>query len=225
MEPKRAPRYIETPIACNWKLVYHITLDDYHLVAVHPSTFGKGGYLPQEAPHYHRLGRNSAYFWYGADDEVKKMAEEIERGEYSPQVYRIFQLFPSLLSLHVDAEKSWYVIVQQYVPVAPDRCVSRCWYFPAPFPATDESWWAGLYRRVAAPFVYYAFPFYMRRIFSEDNGICEGIQKTASQIDAFPILGRHEERVAWFEEVYAETMDNPPPPTGTEEQRKIGSAA
>jgi len=223
--PKRAPRYIETPIAANWRLVYHITLDDYHIVAVHPDTFGKEGYLPKEAPHYHRLGRHSAYFWYGADDEVSKMAGEIARGEYSPQVYRIFQLFPNLLSLHVDAEGTWYVIVQQYVALAPDRCVSRCWYFPAPFPATDKSRWAGLYRRVVAPFAYYVVPFYIRKIFSEDNGICEGIQTMAAQIDAFPILGRHEERVAWFEEVYAETVGNPPPPTGSEAERKIGSAA
>lgn len=222
--PKRAPRYVETPIAANWKLVYHITLDDYHIVAVHPDTFGKEGYLPKEAPHYHRLGRHSAYFWYGADDEVSRMADEVRRGEYRPEVYRIFQLFPNLLSLHVDAQGTWYVIVQQYVPVAPDRCVSRCWYFPAPFPASDKNWWQGLYRRVVAPFAYYVVPFYIRKIFQEDNGVCEGIQSVAGQIDAFPILGKHEERVAWFEEVYAQAVAGtaPPPP---EPQRKVGSVA
>jgi hypothetical protein len=41
-------------IAVNWKLGFHITLDDYHIVAVHPDTFGKRGYLPTEVVHTRR---------------------------------------------------------------------------------------------------------------------------------------------------------------------------
>lgn len=222
---KNAPYYIETPIAANWKLCYHITLDDYHIVAVHPDTFGKDGYLPLDAVRYHRVGRyHSAYFYGGNDDEVAKMADECRRGAYRPANYRILQLFPNLLALHFEAERTWYVLIQQYVPVAPDRALSRSWYFRAPFPAMDKNWFDGVYRRVIAPFAPYVVPFYIRKIFHEDNSICEGIQSVASQIKEFPIFGRHEERVAWFEEVYAEIVSDTPA-TQPKTELQIGSVA
>lgn len=221
---KSAPYYIETPIAANWKLCYHITLDDYHIVAVHPDTFGKDGYLPLDTVRYHRIGRHSAYFWGGDDDEVAKMAGECRRGEYRAANYRILQMFPNMLTLHFEAERTWYVLIQQYVPVGPDRALSRSWYFPAPFPAVDKNWFDGLYRRVVAPFAPFVVPLYIRKIFHEDNSVCEGIQSVAPQINAFPILGRHEERVAWFEEVYAEVVAGAPA-AQPEPERKIGSVA
>ena len=57
-------------------------------------------------------------------------------------------------------------------------------------------------RRVAAPFVPFVLPFYIRKIFNEDNRVCEQIQTVVRQINGPPILGRHEERIAWFEETY-----------------------
>jgi phenylpropionate dioxygenase-like ring-hydroxylating dioxygenase large terminal subunit len=207
---KHAPYYIETPIAANWKLCYHITLDDYHIVAVNRDTFGKGGYLPLDAVRYHRLGLHSAYFYGGEDNEVARMAEQCRSGTYRPLNYRIFQLFPNMLTLHFEAERNWYVLIQQYVPLGPGRSLSRSWYGPAPFPPVDKNWVDGIYRRVVAPFVPYVVPFYIRKIFHEDNSICEGIQSVARQIHAFPILGRHEERVAWFEDVYAQVFAEAP---------------
>ena len=207
---KRAPYHIKTNIAANWKLLFHITLDDYHIVAVHPDTFGKNGYLPLEAVRYFRLGQHSAYFYGGDDDEVKKMANEIRHGNYRPENYRIIQFFPNLLALHVEAAMNWYVLIQQYVPLSPGRSLSRSWYFPAPFPPTDRTWLHGLARRIVAPFVPFVLPFYIRKIFSEDNGVCEQIQTVAAQIRGFPILGRHEERIKWFEETYANVMADTP---------------
>jgi phenylpropionate dioxygenase-like ring-hydroxylating dioxygenase large terminal subunit len=202
---KAAPRYIETPIAANWRLVYHVTLDDYHIVAVHPATFGKHGYLPTKDVAYHRLGYHSAYF-HGGGGDILKMADDIRRGDYHPTNYRIFQIFPNVLTLHIAAARNWYVLVQQYVPIAPDRCVSRCWYAPAPFPATDASRLDGLLRRLATPFVPYVLPHYIRKIFSEDNTICEQVQTVARQVRGRPIFGGHEERIGWFEDAYAEVV-------------------
>ena len=207
---KRAPYHIKTNIAANWKLLFHITLDDYHIVAVHPDTFGKNGYLPLEAVRYFRLGPHSAYFYGGDDDEVKKMANELRHGNYRSENYRIIQFFPNLLALHVEAAMNWYVLIQQYVPLSPGRSLSRSWYFPAPFPPVDRTWLHGLARRIVAPFVPFVLPFYIRKIFSEDNGVCEQIQTVAAQIRGFPILGRHEERIKWFEETYANIMADAP---------------
>lgn len=204
--PPRAPRLIHTPIRANWKLPYHISLDDYHIVAVHADTFGKDGYLPADVPRYYRLGAHSAYFYGGDEDGVTRMADECRRGVYRPPAYRIFQLFPNLLVLHVQAGPVWYVIIQQYVPVAPDRCLSRAWFFPLAFTPEDRTPFHALFRRVAAPFVRLAFPLYMRKIFREDNVVCEALQEVAGQIPGDPVLSRHETRIGWFEEAYAAMM-------------------
>jgi phenylpropionate dioxygenase-like ring-hydroxylating dioxygenase large terminal subunit len=202
---KRAPYHIRTDIAANWRLLYHITLDDYHIVAVHPETFGKDGYLPPDEVHYFRLGKHSAYF-YGDNADLSMMADQCRSGTYRPAGYRIFQFFPNLLALHIEAAMNWYVLIQQYVPVAPDRTLSRSWFAPAPFGPSEQSRLRRLSGRIVAPFVPFILPFYIRKIFAEDNGVCEQIQTVAHQIKGSPILGLHEERIAWFEEAYAETM-------------------
>ena len=80
-----------------------MSLDDYHIVAVHPDTFGKHGYLPTQAVRYYRFGRHSAYF-YGADDgALEKMAADCRRGSYRPTDYRILQFFPNLVAVHFEA--------------------------------------------------------------------------------------------------------------------------
>lgn len=43
-------------LAANWKLGLQITFDDYHTVAVHPTTFGKSGYPDREKLTYARFG-------------------------------------------------------------------------------------------------------------------------------------------------------------------------
>jgi phenylpropionate dioxygenase-like ring-hydroxylating dioxygenase large terminal subunit len=203
---KHAPYQIKAKIRANWKLLYHITLDDYHVVAVHPGTFGKEGYLPNDRVRYFHMGRHSAYF-YGADGhELSKMADECRRGDYRPENYRIFQIFPNLLTVHFQAALNWYVLIQQYIPVAFDHTLSRSWFFQAPFPSVDRTWVHGLLRRLVAPFVRYVLPFYIQKIGNEDNRVCEQIQSVAHQIKKFPILGRHEERIAWFEEVFSTVM-------------------
>jgi phenylpropionate dioxygenase-like ring-hydroxylating dioxygenase large terminal subunit len=203
---KRPPRALRTDVAANWKLLYHITLDDYHLVAVHPSTFGKGGYLPADVARYYRFGLHSAYFYGGKDGDLARMARECREGTFRPDDYKIFQIFPNLLVSIASAGLSWYVVIHQYVPVSHERSVLRGWFFPLPFTSADPNWLHGVARRIAAPFVPWVMPFFMRRINREDNSICEGIQTVAHQIEGFPILGRHETRIEWFEETYADFM-------------------
>jgi phenylpropionate dioxygenase-like ring-hydroxylating dioxygenase large terminal subunit len=209
---RRRPRTIRTEIAANWKLCFHITLDDYHIVAVHPDTFGKNGYLPRDAVKYFQFGEHSAYFYGASDDALAKMSAACTDGSYRPDSYRILQIFPNLLALHFEAAGTWHVMIQQYVPIAHDRSMSRSWYSPAPFPAADRNWWQTLRRLSAAPFLPLAVRIVSRKIYGEDNLICEQIQTAAHQIDAAPMLGRHETRIAWFEEVYAKAVMAPRDP-------------
>ncbi len=231
---RRAPYYIKTDIAANWKLLYHITLDDYHIVAVHPDTFGKNGYLPPDAVRYFRLGQHSAYFYGGDENEVKKMADECRRGEYRPANYRIFQFFPNLLALHVEAAMNWYVLIQQYVPVAPGRTLSRSWFFPAPFPPAEPhigctgccgASWRHLCRSLCH--------FTSARSSAKTMACASRFRRLRIKSKAFPILGRHEERIAWFEEIYAKIMAEAPaehadagatPPSDLVRNREAGAS-
>lgn len=199
-------RQADTPIAANWKLLYHISLDDYHIVAVHPDTFGKHGYLPADGPRYYRLGSHSAYFIGDDAGDVQGLADACRRGEYRPAGYRIFQIFPTLLVVQVQTGPMWHVILQQLVPLAPDRTLSRVWFLPAHGALPEAGAARRLFHRLAAPFVGLALPLYMRKIFREDNSMCERIQEVSGQIGAYPILGRHERRIDWFEEEYAAAM-------------------
>jgi len=193
-------------IAANWKLGFHITLDDYHIVAVHPDTFGKRGYLPTEDVHYHRFGQHSAFFSGADGGTVEKMAADCRCGSYRPPDYRILQFFPNLVVVHFQAARSWFVLIQQYVPIRFDHTQLRSWYFRAPFPPVDNGWLHRVLRRAAAPWLPFVVPFYIRKITAEDNRVCEQLQQIASQIHSFPILSRYEERIAWFEEAYAAAM-------------------
>jgi Ring hydroxylating alpha subunit (catalytic domain) len=205
----RAPYAISTTIAANWKFGLHISLDDYHLVAVHPSTFGKNGYLATDSVRYFRFGAHSAYF-HGADENaLADMVRECRQGCYQPPDYRIFQFFPNLIAVHFEAARNWFVLIQQYVPLAADRTLLRSWYCPAPFKPAERGTTHRLLRIAAAPWLPLILPLYMRRITNEDNAVCERMQPQARHMRGRPILGRHEERIAWFEETYAQALGAP----------------
>jgi phenylpropionate dioxygenase-like ring-hydroxylating dioxygenase large terminal subunit len=210
---KGVPDRNSMQIAANWKLCFHITLDDYHIVAVHPSTFGKNGYLPLNVVQYYRFGRHSAYLYGGGEGELSRMATQCRAGTYRPSEYRIWQFFPNLLAVHFRADRTWYVLIQQYLPIAHNRTQLRSWYAKAPFPPADRNWTGRLRRKLTEPWLPLFVPYYMRKIAGEDNTICEHVQRVAPQISARPILGRHEERIGWFEEAYAQVVADTDAPT------------
>lgn len=212
---QRAPYAASTTIAANWKFGLHISLDDYHLVAVHPGTFGKNGYLGTDSVRYFRFGMHSAYF-HGADENaLADTVNACRQGCYQPPDYRIFQFFPNLVAAHFEAARNWFVLIQQYVPLASDRTLLRSWYCLAPFQPVDRGVAHRLLRIAAAPWLPLIVPFYMRRITNEDNAVCERMQPQARHMRG-PILGRHEERIGWFEDSYAQALGEPAYSVGEE---------
>ncbi len=193
-------------LAANWKLAFHISLDDYHVVAVHPDSFGKDGYLPLDAVKYFRFGPHSAYLWHGAPDELAKMRDQCIAGTYRPAEYRILQLFPNMLMVQFSAAHLWYVHIQQFIPLAHDRTGMRGLWMQSPFQPADDGFWMRVWRRIGAPLVPWFVPYYMNRIARQDNEVCEGTQSIAAQIDGGQIYGRHEERILWFEEEYRRAL-------------------
>jgi phenylpropionate dioxygenase-like ring-hydroxylating dioxygenase large terminal subunit len=201
------PAHLRVPIAANWKLSFHVTLDDYHIVAVHRDTFGKDGYLDNEQVKYYRFGWHSAYFYGTGDTALADMAQSCRNGGYETDGYRVFQFFPNLLVSHLEAAHNTYVLVQHYMPVAHDRNLLRTWMFPSTSPHVKRSGRDELIAKLARPFLPIAVRLYARKIIHEDNGICEQMQKYAGQIGGRPMLGSLEQRIAWFEEIYGRAME------------------
>jgi phenylpropionate dioxygenase-like ring-hydroxylating dioxygenase large terminal subunit len=203
----RAPYYMSRIVEANWKLVVHVSLDDYHIVAVHPTTFGKTGYLSTQRIRYFRFGWHNAFLNATDDDNaLAKMAAACRDGSYRPPSYRILQFFPNFSANHTRAVDRWFVTLHSCVPLAVDRTLWRFWYYPAPFPIEDRGWLRNLRYRLTAPVLPLGVRFYGGRVADEDKAVAERLQSTAHQVDGSPILGLQEERIAWFEEAYAEAL-------------------
>jgi phenylpropionate dioxygenase-like ring-hydroxylating dioxygenase large terminal subunit len=206
----RKPYQHRKVINANWKLNFHITLDDYHIVAVHRDTFGKEGYLQNEVVKYYRFGWHSAYFYETDPAALQDMAEACREDNYQTDGYRIFQFFPNLLVVHLEAAYNTYMLVQNYTPIAHNQNLLRTWIFPCPLPHRKRADRHQFLATLARPFLPIAVPIYAKKITGEDNDICEQIQKYAGQIGHWPILGSHEERITWFEETYNQALGRPP---------------
>jgi phenylpropionate dioxygenase-like ring-hydroxylating dioxygenase large terminal subunit len=198
------PGYLERSIEANWKLCFEISLDDYHIVAVHPGTFGREGYITRNQISYHRFGRHSAYFFLPDKQALTKMAEECRGGSWLPIEYAVIQLFPNIEFLQFDSGgKHWFVVWIQYVPVAPGRTTMRAWYYALP---KSGDWLARLTGGISDVIRRHVVGYYIGKVLGEDQAACEQLQTVASQIKEQPIFGALEERVIWFQEEYAKAM-------------------
>jgi phenylpropionate dioxygenase-like ring-hydroxylating dioxygenase large terminal subunit len=212
---RREAGRFERTVKANWRFMMEISLDDYHLVAVHPTTFGKAGYIPGNGTHYERFGMHSAYFRGGNAESLPDMVRLCEEGTYFPDRYRIFQLFPGLIISFVHTQRYlgdgyWYLLVQHLRPEAHDRTRSVSYFFPVQHPATEQAW-RKIARTLAWPTFNAIFRFFARRVHMEDNVACENLQKIAGFDDPPPRLALHEQRIGWFEEAYAEAISRAEP--------------
>ncbi|MQT15370.1 aromatic ring-hydroxylating oxygenase subunit alpha [Segnochrobactrum spirostomi] len=212
--PRAKPIRIVQDVAAHWKFLHHISLDDYHLVAVHPSTFGKKGYLKPETVRYVRFGRHSAFFDSADDVCLRDVSAACAQGRFQPATYLIVNIFPNfLISLYrapdVFGSTHWYASAIRYRAVARDRTLVESRLYPTTFETPQRG-----VSRTLRPVIDRIMPSIVaivaRRIMREDNAICAGLQSTAHQIDGDQMLGRFERRIGWFEEAYARALEGGP---------------
>jgi len=201
-----APYTRETQVRANWRICYHITLDDYHQVAVHPTTFGKGGYPSRQAMGYFRFGLHSAFLSTPDPEALRRLASDCRTGTARSSHYFILQIFPNLIVSHGRSDgQFWQTLVQQYSPISHDRSVLRSALYPSPLKADHASHvrWT---RPFTDPWRKLMVRYFVGRIRREDHAVCARVQAIANQIDAPPMLGALEERIGWFEESYAKVI-------------------
>jgi phenylpropionate dioxygenase-like ring-hydroxylating dioxygenase large terminal subunit len=189
-------------INANWRLSMHISLDDYHLAAVHPRSLGRAGYLRRSALSYARFGLHSAQLATNAAGAFETYVAACRDGSLVSSHYTILQVLPDLNLAHSRTDGPFYIcLLHQFVPLAHDRSLLRAWIYPAPFDG-PHSWFTRWTRPITQPFRTRLAAHVVRRIFRQDIRVCERLQAAAHQVGKAPRLGALEERIAWFEESY-----------------------
>ena len=182
-------------ISANWKAAYHLTLDDYHIVATHPDTFGAYGAVEEGWYRYFDLGRHSALFVDHAGvapDAFRVFSTDCARGEVPHNAYRICQIFPNLTVFLVSLGCGWVLGIGDYQPVSPIETIGRMWIYGAMSerdPAADEQALA-----------------FLRQVVEEDRIAAERLQQGVTQMWREPALSSQEQRIAWFDAVYDDHM-------------------
>ena len=119
-------RYYERAydVKSNWKLFREISTDEYHIVDVHPTTFGLEGHLPTDDQHlqYHYTGAHSAMLVCRHEpvqhlDALRKTL--LEDNTLPTHSYNIFHIFPFFLV--VALPKSLFVHYME--PMAADKSI------------------------------------------------------------------------------------------------------
>ena len=196
------PGFSSTEVRANWKLLVEITLEEYHAFAVHPTSFGKEGWLDPDEAYYPRFNQHSAFFYDGKHGDLSSMAADCQAGSYQPKEYRVLNIFPNFLINHNPVLHTWYVTVMQCVPIDHQSTTVRSWFFQAPFQRPRTPWFNHLLQRWIERWLPYFVGIVLRRINREDYVICEAMQEAAGSIRQEPILGLEEQRIAWFRAAY-----------------------
>jgi phenylpropionate dioxygenase-like ring-hydroxylating dioxygenase large terminal subunit len=195
------PHRLKKSIDANWRLLIHVTLDDYHNVAVHH----RRNYSRNDEIRYFRFGLHSAHF-VGAAETLSSMAALCRENSYRPSAYRIFNVFPNVAISLFKATPYWYCYVQQFVPDAAEQSTQLGWFFRTGLPADGEGAIGRLTRPLTEITRARIVRYYINKIGNEDHRVCERLQSVAHQIDAWPRLGTQERRIEWFEESYARAV-------------------
>jgi phenylpropionate dioxygenase-like ring-hydroxylating dioxygenase large terminal subunit len=208
LSPRGAMRpTLSLPIKANWRLSLHISLDDYHLEAVHSKTFGRVGYLKRSELTYARFGLHSAYLGTDKEGAWANYVAGCRDGTLVASHYTMLQVLPNLSLVHSQTDGRFYsCVLHQFVPLSHDRSLLRAWIYPAPLDG-QHSWLARLTRPVTEPVRKRLVARAAHQIFREDAQVCERLQATAHQVDQAPRLGALEERIAWFEESYRRLLE------------------
>ena len=171
-------------LAADWKLHAEISHDDYHLGAIHATTFGAGEPPPLHQFVYRRDGRHSCYLKRRDPDwSFDGFWRDVEAGAFDHTGYKIFNCFPSTIV----ATTREVCVASATQAIAPGRCRLDSYLFtwrsapPAP--------------EAVAPLVEY-----FATVFREDGEACEAWQRGAPRPSVFGAL---EERIGWFRDSYA----------------------
>lgn len=185
----------EQTIKANWKLGFQNTLDDYHIVAVHPKSFGSFGWLAPNQFRYESDSAHHAMVTLRRDGGVgtihaDTVVDAIGRGAAVPVDYAVFHYFPDLLIGFVNRR---VVMVTRYEAMGVGETRVRTYLFDL-LPSGGAALNAATRKTMAT---------YIGTILEEDRQIVERWSKGMKQAWAPPLHGLQEQRLSQFERSWA----------------------
>ncbi len=199
---------VDYEVNAHWKLMMQISLDDYHATAIHPTTFGKNGYLHKNEFNYTRFGAHSALTMgeQFKDANAVVSAFRLQAFHLQKSNYVIFQFFPTFIVAFIPVGKLFgddycYLLIQHFIPQARHKTRFHTRFFLMPFKRRG-----GFLRRMVrlftVPIVNKLFKHFMIKVNKEDNQVCENMQKVSDQIHSDMLTSALEQRLSWFENIY-----------------------
>jgi phenylpropionate dioxygenase-like ring-hydroxylating dioxygenase large terminal subunit len=184
----------EQTMRANWKLGFQNTLDEYHIVAVHPKSFGSGGWLAPGQFRYEEQGLHDAMILRRAglgDIDADAVVAAVAGGAPLPVDYAIYHYFPDLLIGFVAGR---IVMVTRYEAMDVGETRVRTYLFdmlpPGGKPLSAQK------RNAMAS--------YVGTVLEEDREAVERWNRGLRQAWSTPIYGMQEQRLAHFERSWRE---------------------
>jgi phenylpropionate dioxygenase-like ring-hydroxylating dioxygenase large terminal subunit len=183
----------EQTIRANWKLGFQNTLDEYHITAVHPKSFGSGGWLQPGQFRYQVDGTHHAMVLKRAglgDIDADAVVRAIADGTPLPVDYAIYHFFPDFLVGFVAGR---IVMVTRYEAIDVGETRVRTYLFDM-LPPGGRSLTAQKRSAMAN---------YVVTVLEEDREAVERWSKGLRQAWAMPLHGLQEQRLTHFERSWA----------------------
>ena len=207
-DPRLPGSGLTVEVKANWRFMMDISLDDMHVVAVHPTTFGRYGFLMPKRMRYARFGAHShmSYGDMGGGISLDQLHQACIDKTFIPNCYHIFQFFPSIIvvigkATEVLGEAYWVLGVQRLQPEGHDRTLSRSMFFPL-HPRANTNVLRHAVRRVIWSGVLTGAKKFGKTIHQEDNSVCELLQLAYRANPPPPRLAAFERRIGWFDDTY-----------------------
>jgi phenylpropionate dioxygenase-like ring-hydroxylating dioxygenase large terminal subunit len=183
----------EQTMRANWKLGFQNTLDEYHITAVHPKSFGSGGWLQPGQFRYQEDGAHDAMVLKRAglgDIDADSVVRAVADGTPLPVDYAIYHFFPDFLVGFVAGR---VVMVTRYEAMDVGETRVRTYLFdmlpPGGVALTAQK------RSAMAK--------YVGTVLEEDREAVERWSKGLRQAWAAPLHGLQEQRLSHFEQSWA----------------------
>ncbi len=181
----------EQIIRANWKLAFQNTLDDYHIVAVHPKSFGSRGWLEPGQFRYESDGAHHAMVVLKnagglGNIDADSVVDAIRQGSAVPVDYAIYHYFPDLLIGFVAGR---VVMVTRYEAMGVGETRVRTYLFDMPPP--DGAALNAPRRKAMAR--------YVGSLLEEDREAVERWNTGLQQAWAPPLHSLQERRLSQFE--------------------------
>jgi phenylpropionate dioxygenase-like ring-hydroxylating dioxygenase large terminal subunit len=194
---------VEQTMRANWKLGFQNTLDEYHITAVHPKSFGSGGWLVPGQFRYEVDGAHDAMILKRAglgDIDADAVVRAVAEQSALPVDYAIFHYFPDLL---IGFVASRIVMVTRYEAMAVGETRVRT-YLLDMLPPGGAALSAQKRKAMAS---------YVGTVLEEDREAVERWSRGVRQSWGPPLYGGQEQRLEHFERSWLALFPGGRPPT------------